>query len=154
MVFERLVFEVYAAYSYGEKNIYIRRAIDESKEYGEKIKYEAAQEYPSLLPLDQAIRGDQRIREAIWNHFEIDKDTPYPSLPKYILDGTLSFVVYEFEYGKVSILDDAPTDFVKFFKALAKCQKLDFQLISAASAVAGEYLDKHPLTFSINRIKD
>jgi len=141
VAFERLLYDIYEAYTY-EVDGDIRRAIDESKEYSEKIRYEAAQEYPKKLPLDQALRGDQKIREAVWDYLGIDKDTPYPFLPADILDGPVTDNVYKYYYPAVLMSDDAPTDYAKFFGALAKYREIDFEIFSAVAAVAGQYLDK------------
>jgi hypothetical protein len=137
-VFERFLYDIYQVYKQGNGDVY--KAISGSKLFSKLIDNEANKDFPQKQILDKALRDDPVIREAVWTHFNLDENPPYPVLSNDLLFGTLSNMVHNYHYNAVLISDEAPTEYMTFFKALATYQKRKFELFSAVAAAAGKKL--------------
>ncbi len=139
VVFEAFLTDIFEVYN--TKNGSVFHAINSSSEYSNKIRLEAAKDFPKKNILDTAIRNDRQIREAVWDFYAIDKNVPYPLLPNEIVYGVLSFIVHNYEYNTVLISDQAPPDYIQFFEALTDYQRKVLKKYSAVDAAAGQLLE-------------
>lgn len=138
-ILENFFTDVYADYKRNEGPVY--NAISASIPFAKKIKIEAGKLEPGKQILDRAIRDDENIRHAVWDLYNIGKQTPYPLLSSNLVYGVLSHIVHDYEFRAVLVSDNAPIDFSNFFRYLADKKKKDFELYSAIAATAGKELD-------------